>query len=91
MNLNLIRPRNQTEDLLFSTTKNCETLIDQIRTRPQETFEFEVTKPRQTFHFNPNKSVERFSDDKLNVFRRIWFYFQHNTRKHQIRTLHRHF
>ena len=29
MNLNMIRPKNQTEDLLLSITKNCETLIEQ--------------------------------------------------------------
>ena len=26
MNSNMIRPKNETEDLLFSITKNCETL-----------------------------------------------------------------
>ena len=29
MNLNMIRPKNETEDTLLSITKNCETLIDQ--------------------------------------------------------------
>ena len=29
MNLNMIRPKNETEDLLLSITKNCETLIEQ--------------------------------------------------------------
>ena len=49
----MIRPKNQTEDLLLSITKNCETLIEQIHTKPQETLEFKMIKPRQTFHFNP--------------------------------------
>ena len=33
----MIRPKNQTEDLLLSITKNCETLIEQTHTKPQET------------------------------------------------------
>ena len=28
MNLNMIRPKTQTEDLLLSITKNCEILIE---------------------------------------------------------------
>ena len=53
MNLNMIRPKNQTEDLLLSITKSCETLIEQTHTKPQETLEFKMIKPRQTFHFSP--------------------------------------
>ena len=30
MNINMIRPKNETEDLLLTITKNCETLIEQI-------------------------------------------------------------
>ena len=51
MNLNMIQPKNKTEDLLLSITKNCETLIQQTHTKPQETLEFKMTKPRETFHF----------------------------------------
>ena len=53
MDLNMIRPKNQTEDLLLSITKNCETLIEQTQTKPQETLEFKMTKPREIFHFKP--------------------------------------
>ena len=53
MNLNMMRPKNQTEDLLLSVTKNCETLIDQSHTRSQETLEFKMVKSRETFHFKP--------------------------------------
>ena len=49
----MIRPKNQTEDLLLSITKNCETLIEQTLTKPQETLEFKMVKPRETFHFKP--------------------------------------
>ena len=53
MNLNMIRPKSETQDLLLSITKNCEMLIEQTHTKPQETLEFKMTKPRETFHFNP--------------------------------------
>ena len=53
MNLNMIQPKNETEDLLLSITKNCETLIEQTHTKPQETLEFKMVKPRETFHFKP--------------------------------------
>ena len=54
MNLNMIRPKTQTEDLLLSITKNCETLIEQTHTKPQETLEFKTIKPKQTLHFIPS-------------------------------------
>ena len=53
MNLNMIKPKNETEDLLLSITKNCETLIEQTHTKPQETLEFKMVKSRETFHFKP--------------------------------------
>ena len=53
MNLNMIRPKNQTEDLLLSITKNCEALIDQTHRKAEETLEFKLIKPRETFHFIP--------------------------------------
>ena len=49
----MIKPKNETEDLLLSITKNCETLIEQTHTKPQETLEFKMVKPRETFHFKP--------------------------------------
>ena len=49
----MIQPKNKTEDLLLSITKNCETLLQQTHTKPQETLEFKMTKPRETFHFKP--------------------------------------
>ena len=48
----MIRPKNETENLLLSLTKNCETLIEQTHRKPEETLEFKMTKPRETFHFN---------------------------------------
>ena len=54
MNLNMIRPKNETEDLLLSITENCETLIEQTHRKPEETLEFKMIKPRETFHFKPS-------------------------------------
>ena len=53
MNLNMIRPKNETEDLLLSITKNCEKLVEQTHRKPEETLEFKMLKARETFHFNP--------------------------------------
>ena len=53
MILNMIQPKDKTEDLLLSITKNCETLLEETHTKPQETLEFILTKSRETFHFNP--------------------------------------
>ena len=59
MSLNMIRPKNETEDLLLSITKKCETLIDQTHTKRQETLEFKMNEPNQTFHFNPPIIISR--------------------------------
>ena len=54
----MIRPKTQTEDLLLSITKNCETLIQQTHRKPEEKLEFKMIKPRQTFHFKPPIQVK---------------------------------
>ena len=53
MNLSMIRPKNETEDLLLSITKNCETLIEQTHRKAEETLEFKMNKSKETFHFKP--------------------------------------
>ena len=53
MNLNMIRPKNETENLLISITKNCDTLVEQTHRKPEESLEFKMIKPRETFHFRP--------------------------------------
>ena len=58
MNLNMKRPEHETEDLLLSITKNCETLIKQTHTKPEGTLEYKKTKSRKTFHFGPPISIE---------------------------------
>ena len=52
MNLNMIRPKNETEDFLLSITKNCETLIEQTHRKAEETLEFKMVKSRETIHFS---------------------------------------
>ena len=49
----MIQPKNETEDLLLSITKNCEKLVKQTHRKPEETLEFKMTKPREIFHFRP--------------------------------------
>ena len=49
----MVRPKNETEDLLLSITKNCEMLIEQTHRKAEETLEFKMTKPRETFHSKP--------------------------------------
>ena len=51
MNLNMIRPKNETEDLLLTITKNCQTLIEQTHRKPEIVLEFKVIRPKETFHF----------------------------------------
>ena len=40
-------------ELLLLIKKHTDTLIEQTKTRPQETLEFRMNKQRQTFSFNP--------------------------------------
>ena len=49
----MIRPKNETEDLLLSITKNCQTLIEQTHRKAEETMEFKMVKPREIIHFKP--------------------------------------
>ena len=58
MNLNMIRAKNETEDLLLSITKNCETIIKQTHRKAEETLEFKMIKPREIFHFKPQIEIQ---------------------------------
>ena len=58
MNSNMIRPKNETEDLLLSITKNCQTLIKQTQRKAEETLEFKLIKPREIFHFKPPIQIQ---------------------------------
>ena len=58
MNLNMIRPKNETEIFLLSITKNCETLIEQTHRKAEENLEFKVEKSRGTILFRPPIQVK---------------------------------
>ena len=58
MNLNMIQPKNEIENLLLSITKNCEKLVKQTHRKAEETLEFKMTKPRETFHFTPTMEIK---------------------------------
>ena len=60
MNLKMIRPKNQTEVLLLSITKNCEKPIEQTHRKPEETLEFKMIKPKETFHLNPPIQIKGY-------------------------------
>ena len=49
MNLKMFRPKNETEDLLLSIAKNCETLVHQAHTKPEETLNFTLVNQEKHF------------------------------------------
>ena len=49
-------------ELLLLIKKHTDTLIEQTRTKPQETLEFKMNKQRQTFSFNP--PINLIEEDK---------------------------
>ena len=49
-------------ELLLLIKKHTDTLIEQTKTKPQETFEFKMNKQRQTFSFNP--PINLIEEDK---------------------------
>ena len=58
MNLNMIQPKIEKEDLLLSITENCQKLIEQTQRKAEETLEFKMIKPKETFHFKPSIQIE---------------------------------
>ena len=55
MNLIMIRPKNETEGLLLSITKN-ETIVQQTHRKPEETLEFKMTEPKKNISFQSTNS-----------------------------------
>ena len=53
MNLDMNRPKNETEELLLSIIKNCETPIEQAHGKTAETLEFKMINSRESNHFKP--------------------------------------
>ena len=54
-------------DLLLLNKKHTDTLIEQTRTRPQETLEIKMNKQRQTFSFSPPRNLVEESKWLLGV------------------------
>ena len=46
--------KTETEGLLLSITKHCETLNEQTHRKEEETLKFKFTQPKQTFSFRPS-------------------------------------
>ena len=83
MNLRIIRPKNESEDLLLSITKNCETLIEQTHRKAEETLEYKVTKPREIFHFKPPIQIKgdwMIGLTNLEVYNPIFVIREQNTK-----------
>ena len=57
MNLNLIQPKNKTEDFLLPFTKKCEKSIELTHRKNEEVLEFKMIK--RTFHFKPPIQIKR--------------------------------
>ena len=57
MNLEMMRPKNQTEVLFLSITKNRET-FEQTDRKAEETLEFKMIKSKETFHFSPTIQIK---------------------------------
>ena len=54
----MVRVKIETEALILSITKNCESLFKQTDRKAEKTLEFKLTKPREIFLFNPTISNE---------------------------------
>ena len=83
MNLNMIQPKNETEDLLLSITKICQTLIEQTHRKAEETLEFKMIKPRETFHFKPPVQIKgdwMIGLTDLDVYNRIFNITEENNK-----------
>ena len=76
----MIQPKNQTEDLLLSITKKCQTPIEQTHRKAEETLEFEMTKQKNA-SFQSTNSSWRILDDWINRSRNIQFFFLKNNRR----------
>ena len=85
MNLKMIRPKNEAEDLLLSITKNCEKLLEKTHTKPRETLEFKMIQSTQTFHFKPPIPIEgswMTGSTDLEVYNSIFNVTEQNSKLH---------
>ena len=50
----MVRPRNETEELLLSITKIVKRLLNKRVQKRQETLRFKLTQPKETFSLKPS-------------------------------------
>ena len=60
MNLNMVRPKDEREDLLISITKNGQTLIEQTHTKAQEKLNLKLSLEVYNFIFNITEENNKF-------------------------------
>ena len=53
----MIRPKKRYKNLSLSKTRNCETLVQQMHRKAEETLESKMIKPRETFHCNSSIQI----------------------------------
>ena len=80
MNLNMIRHKVETEDIILSTTKNCETLIKQTHTKAEETLEFRLTRPKK-ISYQSTYICWKILVGWFNKLSSLQFFIKHNRRK----------
>ena len=56
--MSFFKTKNKFEDVLHSITRKTKTLINQTRTKPQETLEFKIQQSSIFFSFDNPKSLE---------------------------------
>ena len=54
----MLRHKKETEDLLPSIAKKCETLIEQTHRKPEDTLEIKMITRREIFHFTPPVQIK---------------------------------
>ena len=58
MNLNLKRPKNETEDLLLSINKSVKRSFKKTHRKAEEASEFSLIRQREKFHYIPPMTVD---------------------------------
>ena len=79
----MIQPKNETEELLLSITKNCEKPFKQTRKEQQDGLEFHFNKSGKTFQFNPPITIEKswmIGLTSLEVYNSISNITEHNNK-----------
>ena len=60
MNLDAVRPKSETEDLLLSLTKNCETLLSELKQNHKKHLEINLPNQEKQFISNHQTQLKDF-------------------------------